>query len=124
MPSPPPTWWKDGVCYQIWPSSYKDSNSDGLGDIPGILPTLDYLRDLGIDIIWLSPTYASPQADMGYDISDFEAIYPPFGTMADMDTLISEVHRRGMRIILDLVINHTSDQHAWFKESRKSRDNK
>jgi oligo-1,6-glucosidase len=124
MPSPQPTWWKDGVCYQIWPSSYKDSNSDGLGDIPGILPTLNYLRDLGIDIIWLSPTYASPQADMGYDISDFEAIYPPFGTMADMDMLITEVHRRGMRIILDLVINHTSDQHVWFKESRKSRDNK
>ena len=124
MPSPPPLWWKDGVCYQIWPSSYKDSNGDGLGDIPGIFPTLDYLRDLGIDIIWLSPTYASPQVDMGYDISDFEAVHPPFGTMQDMETLISEVHKRGMRLILDLVINHTSDQHVWFQESRKSRDNK
>jgi oligo-1,6-glucosidase len=108
---------------QIWPSSYKDSNGDGLGDIPGIIPTLDYLRDLGIDIIWLSPTYASPQKDMGYDISDFEAIHPPFGTMQDMETLISEIHGRGMKIVLDLVINHTSDQHAWFRESRKSRDN-
>jgi oligo-1,6-glucosidase len=108
---------------QIWPSSYKDSNGDGLGDIPGIIPTLDYLRDLGIDIIWLSSTYASPQKDMGYDISDFEAIHPPFGTMQDMETLISKIHGRGMKIILDLVINHTSDLHAWFRESRKSRDN-
>ena len=124
MPSPPPKWWKDGTCYQIWPASYKDSNGDGLGDIPGVISTLDYVRDLGIDIIWLSPTYASPQADMGYDISDYEAIYPPFGTMADMETLIAEVHARGMRIILDLVINHTSDRHAWFHESRKSKDNK
>lgn len=112
MPSPAPSWWKDDVCYQIWPSSYKASDGDGLDDIPGIISTLDHLRDLAIDITWLRPTHASPQVDMGYDIFDFEAIHPPFGTMHDMNTLISEVHRRGMRIILDLVINHPSDEHA------------
>jgi glycosidase len=123
MSSPPRPWWKDVTCYQIWPASYKDSNGDGLGDIPGIISTLDYVKDLGVDVIWLSPMYASPQKDMGYDISDYEDIYPPYGTMADMDTLIKEVHARDMKLILDLVINHTSDQHAWFKESRKSKDN-
>lgn len=109
--------------YQIWPASYKDSNGDGLGDIPGILTKLDYIKDLGIDTIWLSPQYESPQKDMGYDISNYEAIYPPYGTMEDMDKLIDGVHARGMQIILDLVINHTSDQHAWFQESKESRDN-
>jgi oligo-1,6-glucosidase len=116
-------WWKNAVCYQIWPASYKDSNGDGIGDIPGIISTLDYVKVLGTDIIWLSPMYASPQKDMGYDISDYEDIYPPYGTMEDMDALIKEVHARKMRLILDLVINHTSDQHAWFQESKKSKDN-
>lgn len=120
---PQPNWWKTGTAYQIWPASYKDSNGDGLGDIPGIITTLDYLKNLGIDIIWLSPMYDSPQKDYGYDISNYQGIYPPFGTMNDMDTLIEQCHNRGMRIILDLVINHTSDEHAWFKESRKDKTN-
>ncbi|MCJ1477212.1 alpha-glucosidase mal12 [Lambiella insularis] len=117
------TWWKDGTVYQIWPASYKDSNGDGVGDIRGIISTLDYLRDLGIDIVWVSPMYDSPQVDMGYDISDYQNIYSKYGTVADAEVLIKECHDRGMRIIFDLVINHTSDQHAWFKESRSSRDN-
>ena len=120
---PDPTWWRNGTVYQIYPSSFKDSNGDGLGDIPGIISKLDYLKDLGIDIIWLSPHYDGPQVDMGYDISDYESVYPPFGTMADMDALIRGCHDRGLRIIVDLVVNHTSDQHAWFKESRSSKDN-
>ncbi|KAK6438651.1 hypothetical protein LTR95_005145 [Oleoguttula sp. CCFEE 5521] len=107
-------WWKDATVYQIYPASFKDSNNDGIGDLGGIIESLDYIQSLGVDAIWV---------DMGYDISDYEAVYPPYGTMQDMDTLISEVHHRGMRIILDLVINHTSDQHEWFKQSRLSRDN-
>lgn len=117
------TWWKDGVVYQIYPASYKDSNSDGLGDIPGIISKIDYIKDLGIDIIWVSPMYDSPQHDMGYDISDYESVYPPYGTVADMEKLIEACHTRSMRLILDLVINHTSDQHKWFQESRSSKDN-
>lgn len=116
-------WWKDGVVYQIYPASYKDSNGDGLGDIPGIISKIDYIKDLGIDIVWLSPMYKSPQLDMGYDISDYEAVHAPYGTMEDMDTLIDACHSRGMRLILDLVVNHTSDQHAWFQESRSSKNN-
>lgn len=121
--SPQPNWWKTGTAYQIWPASYKDSNGDGIGDIPGIVGTLDYLKDLGVDIIWLSPMYDSPQKDYGYDISNYQDIYPPFGTMHDMDKLIEECHNRGMRLILDLVINHTSDQHAWFQESKQDKTN-
>lgn len=117
------TWWKEGVVYQIYPSSFKDSNDDGIGDIPGIISKLDYLYELGIDIIWLSPHYKSPQADMGYDISDFEDIHEPYGTVSDCEQLIAEVHKRGMRIIFDLVINHTSDQHEWFVESRSTTEN-
>lgn len=117
------TWWKNATIYQIWPASYKDSNGDGLGDINGIIETLDYLKDLGVDIVWLSPHYDSPQDDMGYDISDYNKIYPPYGSMEDMDRLTAEIHKRGMRVILDLVINHTSSEHAWFKESRSSLDN-
>ena len=117
------TWWKDASVYQIWPASYKDSNGDGVGDIPGILSTLDYIKSLGIDVIWLSPMYDSPQDDMGYDISDYENVYPKYGTLEDMDKLISEVHSRGMKLILDLVINHTSSEHKWFKESRSSKSN-
>ncbi|KAH8804605.1 alpha-glucosidase [Xylogone sp. PMI_703] len=116
-------WWKDGVVYQIYPASYKDGNGDGLGDIPGIISKIDYIKDLGIDIVWLSPMYQSPQHDMGYDISDYEAVHAPYGTVEDMENLIEACHSRGMRLILDLVVNHTSDEHAWFKESRSSRDN-
>ena len=123
MSATQPSWWKTGTVYQIWPASYKDSNSDGLGDIPGIISTLDYLKTLGIDIIWLSPMYDSPQKDYGYDISDYQAIYPPFGTMQDMDALIEGCHSRGIKLILDLVINHTSDQHRWFLESKKDKTN-
>ncbi|OBA20990.1 glycoside hydrolase [Metschnikowia bicuspidata var. bicuspidata NRRL YB-4993] len=114
-------WWKDASVYQIWPASYKDSNGDGFGDIPGIISTLDYVKNLGVDVIWLSPMYDSPQDDMGYDISDYESVYPKYGTLEDMDTLISEVHSRGMKLILDLVINHTSSEHKWFQESRSSK---
>ncbi|OQN96942.1 hypothetical protein B0A48_16916 [Cryoendolithus antarcticus] len=123
MASTQTPWWKDATVYQIYPASFKDSNNDGIGDLGGIIQSLDYIQSLGVDAIWVCPMYASPQIDMGYDISDYEAVYPPYGTMEDMDTLISEVHRRDMRIILDLVINHTSDQHEWFKQSRSSKDN-
>ncbi|KAF9760868.1 hypothetical protein IL306_004077 [Fusarium sp. DS 682] len=118
-----PLWWKHGVVYQIYPASFKDSNDDGIGDIPGIISKLDYLRDLGIDIIWISPHYKSPQVDMGYDISDFQDIHEPYGTLADCQQLIQEIHDRGMRVIFDLVINHTSDQHPWFLESKSSTTN-
>ncbi|KAK0753098.1 alpha-glucosidase [Schizothecium vesticola] len=122
-PTPITPWWKDAVVYQIYPASFKDSNGDGLGDIPGIISKIDYLKDLGIDIVWISPMFDSPQVDMGYDISDYEAVYPPYGTVEDMETLIRACHERDMKVILDLVINHTSDQHRWFQESRSSRDN-
>lgn len=119
-------WWKNKVFYQVWPRSFKDSNTTntkGHGDIRGVIEKLGYLQSLGVDVIWLCPVYQSPQKDFGYDISDYQAIDPDFGTMEDMDKLIAEVKRRGMRIILDLVINHTSDEHAWFVESSSSRDN-
>lgn len=116
-------WWKDGVVYQIYPASFRDSNNDGIGDLMGIVQSLDYIRSIGVDIIWICPMYASPQVDMGYDISDYTSVYPPYGTVDDMQTLISEAHQRGLRVILDLVVNHTSDQHAWFKESRSSKSN-
>lgn len=117
------TWWKSTVIYQIYPASFCDSNGDGIGDIRGIASKLDYIASLGADTIWLSLVYDSPQVDMGYDISNYEAIYPPYGSVEDMESLIRETHARGMRIMMDLVINHTSDQHAWLKESRSSRDN-
>ncbi|RMD43976.1 hypothetical protein DV735_g1089, partial [Chaetothyriales sp. CBS 134920] len=123
LPSPMKAFSPKATAYQIWPMSYKDSNGDGVGDIPGVTSTLPYLKDLGIDFIWLSPMYDSPQKDFGYDIANYEAVYPPFGTLKDMDDLIAETHRLGLKIILDLVINHTSDQHAWFKESASSRTN-
>lgn len=116
-------WFRDAIVYQIWPASFRDSNDDGMGDIQGIIQSLDYIKSLGVNTIWLSPMYDSPQVDMGYDISDYESVYPPYGTVADMDELIKQCHARGIKLILDLVINHTSDQHAWFKESRKSKDN-
>ena len=111
------------VIYQIYPRSFADSNGDGIGDLRGIISKLDYLADLGVDILWLSPIFPSPNADNGYDISDYEAIMPEFGTMADFDHLLAGVHERGMRLILDLVVNHSSDEHRWFQESRKSKDN-
>lgn len=116
-------WWKHGVIYQIYPASFCDSNGDGIGDLPGITSKLDYLKDLGVDIIWICPMFDSPQVDMGYDISNYEDVYRPYGTVEDMETLIREAHNRGLRVMLDLVINHTSDQHPWFQESRKSKDN-
>lgn len=116
-------WWRDGIIYQIYPRSFADSNGDGIGDLNGITDRLDYLQGLGIDAIWLSPIYPSPDADFGYDVADYTAIDPKFGTMADFDRLLSEAHTRGIRIVLDLVLNHTSDQHPWFQESRSSRDN-
>ncbi|KAL4876549.1 glycoside hydrolase superfamily [Aspergillus karnatakaensis] len=116
-------WWKEAVIYQIYPASFCDSNGDGIGDLPGIISKLDYIASLGINVIWISPMYESPQVDMGYDISNYEEVYPPYGTLQDMETLIKETHTRGMRIMMDLVINHTSDQHAWFKESRSSKHN-
>lgn len=114
-------WWKEGTVYQIWPASFKDSNNDGMGDIPGIISKLDHVKNLGADIVWLSPMYDSPQNDMGYDISDYESVYPPYGTLEDMDDLIQGCHKRGLKLILDLVINHTSTDHKWFKESASSK---
>ena len=116
-------WWHKGIFYQIYPRSFQDSNGDGVGDLPGILKRIDYLQWLGVDAVWVSPVYPSPMADFGYDISDYLGIHPLFGTMDDMDRLIAEVHARGMKLILDLVPNHTSDQHPWFIESRSSRNN-
>lgn len=116
-------WWHDKTVYQIYPKSFCDSNGDGIGDIPGIISKLDYLKELGIGIIWLCPCYASPRVDEGYDISDYYDIDPRFGTLADMDRLIAEAKKRGISIVMDLVVNHTSDQHEWFVESRKSKDN-
>ncbi|WP_347158680.1 alpha-amylase family glycosyl hydrolase [Pontibacter chitinilyticus] len=116
-------WWQDGIIYQVYPRSFQDSNGDGVGDLQGIIKRLDYLKWLGIKAVWLSPIYPSPMADFGYDISDYRGIHPLFGSMDDFDTLLQEVHQRGMKLILDLVPNHTSDQHPWFLESRSSRDN-
>ncbi|KPH79253.1 glycoside hydrolase family 13 protein [Oceanobacillus caeni] len=116
-------WWKEAVAYQIYPRSFMDSNGDGVGDIQGIISKLDYLQDLGIDVIWISPIYPSPNIDNGYDISDYQGISAEYGTMEDFDELLEEVHARGMKLIMDLVINHTSDKHKWFIESRSSRDN-
>jgi len=117
------TWWKEGVIYQIYPRSFQDSNGDGIGDIPGIISRLDYLQWLGVNALWLSPIYQSPMFDFGYDISDYRAIDPVFGTLDDVDKLIQSSHEKGIRIIFDMVLNHTSSQHAWFKESCTSLDN-
>ncbi|MGG2093932.1 alpha-glucosidase [Bacillus sp. S13(2024)] len=117
------TWWKEAVAYQIYPRSFMDSNGDGIGDLQGIISKLDYLKELGIDVIWICPMYKSPNDDNGYDISDYQDIMDEFGTMADFDELLAEVHKRDMKIIIDLVINHTSDEHPWFIESRSSKDN-
>lgn len=116
-------WWKEAVVYQIYPRSFMDSNGDGIGDLNGITEKLDYLKELGIDVIWLSPVYQSPNDDNGYDISDYQAIMTEFGTMEDYDRMLDRAHELGIKIMMDLVVNHTSDEHAWFVESRKSVDN-
>ena len=121
--SHPQPWWKNAVIYQIYPRSFQDSNNDGIGDLPGIIRRLDYLEELGIDAIWLSPVYRSPQDDNGYDISDYCDIDPMFGTLADMEALIDAAKKHHIRIIMDLVLNHSSDEHRWFQEAKKSRDN-
>lgn len=116
-------WWKESVIYQVYPRSFCDSNGDGVGDLPGIQSKLDYLKELGINVIWMSPVYRSPNDDNGYDISDYQAIMDEFGTMEDFDRLLAAAHERGIRIVMDLVVNHTSDEHKWFLESRSSREN-
>lgn len=116
-------WWKDSVVYQIYPRSFMDSNGDGIGDIPGIVSKLDYLENLGVDVIWLSPVYESPNDDNGYDISDYKKILDTFGMMEDWEELLDELHSRGMKLVMDLVVNHTSDEHAWFVEAKQSKEN-
>ncbi|MBN8236112.1 alpha-glucosidase [Halobacillus kuroshimensis] len=116
-------WWKEAVGYQVYPRSFQDSNGDGIGDLQGMISRLDYLKDMGIDFIWICPMYKSPKDDNGYDISDYQDILDEFGTMKDFDELLKEVHKRDMKLIIDLVLNHTSDEHPWFLESRKSKDN-
>ncbi|OCF44537.1 hypothetical protein I317_01609 [Kwoniella heveanensis CBS 569] len=114
-------WWKSAVVYQIYPGSFCDSNGDGIGDLKGVISKLDYLKQLGVDVVWLSPIFKSPQVDMGYDVSDYRDIHEPYGTVHDVEVLIEELHERGMKLLLDLVVNHTSDEHPWFQESRSSR---
>src|SRR4051794_30513192 len=122
MPPAAEPWWKPAVVYQIYPRSFSDSNGDGIGDLRGVASRLDYLAALGVDVLWLSPVYPSPQDDAGYDISDYRGIDPVFGSLADFDALLAAVHERGMKLVMDLVVNHTSDEHAWFRESRSGRD--
>ncbi|WP_312047169.1 alpha-amylase family glycosyl hydrolase, partial [Erwinia sp.] len=116
-------WWKEAVVYQVYPRSFNDTNGDGVGDLNGITEKLDYLKTLGVNVIWLSPHFDSPNVDNGYDIRDYHKVMKEFGTMADFDRLMVEVKKRNMRLIIDLVVNHTSDEHQWFVESRKSKDN-
>jgi len=118
-----PLWWQKGIIYQIYPRSFQDSNDDGIGDLPGIMQRLDYIKSLGVDAIWISPIYPSPMHDFGYDVADYCDIHPMFGTLTDFDRLLDEIHRREMKLLLDLVPNHTSSEHPWFSESRRSRDN-
>lgn len=117
-------WWHDKTAYQIYPKSFLDTNGDGIGDLPGIISRLDYLKDLGVDIIWLSPVYVSPLADQGYDIADYYGIDPRFGTMEDMDRLLEEARKRDMYIVMDLVVNHCSDEHFWFREACRDPEGK
>ena len=117
-------WWKESVVYQVYPRSFYDSNGDGIGDLKGVIQKLDYLKDLGIDVIWLNPVYKSPNDDMGYDIADYQAIMDEFGTMEDWEELLNQCHKRDIKLIMDLVVNHTSDEHKWFIESKKSKNSK
>jgi len=117
-------WWKEAVVYQLYPRSFKDSDGDGIGDLKGIIEKLDYLKSLGVDVVWLNPIYSSPNDDNGYDVSDYRGIMPEFGTMQDFDALLKGMHERGLKMVLDIVVNHSSDKHEWFKQSRSSRDNK
>ncbi|MEQ1587933.1 MAG: alpha-glucosidase [Cyclobacteriaceae bacterium] len=117
------TWWKEAIVYQIYPRSFKDSNGDGIGDLRGIIEKLDYIQSLGVDAVWLNPIYKSPNDDGGYDISDYYSVQPEFGTMQDFDELLAGLHQRNLKLIMDLVLNHSSDEHPWFEESRKSKDN-
>lgn len=121
--APDRKWWKEAVVYQLYPRSFKDTNGDGVGDLRGVIEKLDYLKELGVDVVWLNPVYASPNEDNGYDVSDYRAINPEFGTMADMEELIDGLHQRGMKLIMDIVVNHSSSEHPWFKASRASKDN-
>lgn len=116
-----PDWWKETVVYQLYPRSFQDSNGDGVGDLKGIISRLDYLKSIGVGTVWLNPIYASPNDDNGYDISDYRAIMPEFGTMADFEALLKGMHQRGLKLVMDLVVNHSSDEHAWFKSARASR---
>ena len=116
-------WWKEGVVYQIYPRSFQDSNGDGVGDLRGIINRLDYIKDLGVDIIWLNPIYSSPNDDNGYDISDYRNIMAEFGDMDDFEELLTGMHERGLKVVMDLVVNHCSDEHMWFQEAKQSRDN-
>ncbi|KKA26497.1 hypothetical protein TD95_004485 [Thielaviopsis punctulata] len=118
-----PSWWKESSVYQIYPASFKDSTGNGIGDLKGIISKVPYLEDLGVDIVWLSPIFKSPQVDMGYDVADYKAIDPPYGDIDDVLTLRDKLHERGMKLVLDLVVNHTSDQHEWFKQAISSKDN-
>ena len=117
------TWWKESVVYQIYPRSFNDSNNDGVGDIQGVIEKLDYIQALGVDVIWLCPVYKSPNDDNGYDIADYRNIMEEFGTMEDFHVLLHGIHQRSMKLVMDLVVNHSSDEHYWFGESRKSKDN-
>lgn len=116
-------WWQTTSIYQVYPRSYQDSDADGIGDLPGIIDRLDYIRDLGVETVWVSPFFASPQMDFGYDVTDYEDVAPEYGTLEDAQRLIDEAHARGLRVMFDLVLNHTSDQHPWFQRSRSSRTN-
>ena len=116
-------WWKEKIVYQLYPRSYKDTNGDGIGDLKGVIEKLDYIKSLGVDVVWLNSIFESPNDDMGYDISDYKAIMKDFGSMEDFDLMLKGLHERGIKLIMDLVANHTSDEYPWFQESRKSRDN-
>src|SRR6478736_2323344 len=116
-------WWKEAIVYQIYPRSFKDSDGDGIGDLKGIISKLDYIKSLGVTAIWLNPIYSSPNDDNGYDVSDYRNIMKDFGTMEDFDALLKGMHQRGIKFVMDLVVNHSSDEHAWFKEAKSSRNN-
>ena len=115
-------WWKEGILYQIYPQSFKDSNGDGFGDLNGVIDKLDYLESLGITIVWMNPFYESPLIDNGYDVSDYRAVLPRFGQMQDFERMIKGMHKRGIKFVMDLVVNHSSEEHPWFKEAKKSRE--